>query len=397
MLLMLVSTSIPVFQHTLYAQFNSVAVLALALIYRALWHKRYFTSNKLVAITCYTCNSAEAYRIAKGFKECGSKVVMGGPHVSYLADEALEFCDSVVIGEMEGIWKDVIKDYENGELKAKYMGGATQDYHKEVHQELLNSPPNVIKGFLETTRGCKFKCHFCTVPSLSDGSLRKKPVFEVVELIKKIKHKYKYVTFIDNNIYNDPGYAKELFKALKPLKIKWGTQCTIDIAKNDETLRLARESGCSALLIGFEISGKSEDKMLGGKLAMAEKYLQYAKKIKQMGIKIKAHYIFGFEHDNFKNLVGMWKFCLKLNPFVSVFSILTPLPGSQFYHDMLKENRIMNLNWRYYGLQSPVCKHKNMNFIHLTLFYRFIFLFFLFSTSKFGIILFLAIIGFLQL
>ncbi|MCK5013423.1 MAG: hypothetical protein KAS66_06360 [Candidatus Omnitrophica bacterium] len=138
------------------------------------WHNLYYRKDKLVAITCLTSSSAEAYKIAKEFRKQGSKVIMVGPYVTYLPDEALEYCDSVVIGEAEGVWREVIRDYEKGALKQKYMGEAKPEDYKAVHQELLNSLPEVIKNFLETTRSCKFNCYFCTIPSICGGRLIKK-------------------------------------------------------------------------------------------------------------------------------------------------------------------------------------------------------------------------------
>jgi len=152
---------------------------------RNAWKNQYFTSGKLVAITCFTSNCPDAYRIARGFKKMGSKVVMGGPHVSYLQDEALEFCDSVVVGEVESVWKDIVHDYEQDKLKPIYRGVATEDCHALIHHELLRSPPEVIKDVLEATRGCKFRCKFCAVPSLSSGKVRRKSINELTELIKK--------------------------------------------------------------------------------------------------------------------------------------------------------------------------------------------------------------------
>jgi len=297
---------------------------------------------------------------------------MGGPHVSFLPNEALEFCDAVITGEAEAVWSDVVKDYENNCLKKRYSGKAQENYYDAVHEELLNSPSHVIRNYLETQRGCKFRCTFCTIPTLNKSNVRLKPINQSVELLKKIKDDYKTVTFIDNNVYSDPPYARELFLALKPLNVKWGTQCTIDIAKNDKTLRMAKEAGCVQFLIGYEISGESIEKSQGGKFAMAEKYLEYSKKIKKMGIGIQAQLMYGFEHDRLIDILRIWKFCFKLHPQLSALQFLTPLPGSAFYRQLMKENRITNYNWRYYDCQNPVFRHWNVH--HSILYISYIFL-----------------------
>lgn len=351
---------------------------------KVFWRKRYVQPGKLVALTCFTGNSFEAYKIAKDFKKAGSTVIMGGPHVTYLPDEALEYCDSVVIGEAEGVWKQVMADYENNELKKKYYGEAIETYHKEVHEELLNSSPDVIRDFLETTRGCKFKCNFCTIPGLSSGRTRVKPTFELVELLEKVKVKYDSVSFIDNNIYSDPRYAKELFQAIKPLGIKWKTACTIDMAKNEEMLQLAKESGCDGLLFGYEIFGTSAEKAQRGKFGLAEKYIQFTEKVKKMGIRIKGSFVYGWETDRLEDLITLWKFCFTIKPYMTVVNLLTPIPGSHTYNDMLGKNCITNLNWRNYSFHNFVFKHPFINTTFVDLIFPFVRPMFMLTTSSMG-------------
>lgn len=353
------------------------------------WKKRFFKKNKLVAITCFTSNCPEAYKIAKEFKRQGSTVIMGGPHVSYVPNEALRYCDAVVIGEAESVWKQIIADYEGHQLKQIYNGSSLSDFEQEVHEKLLDSPEDVVLEYLETTRGCKFKCRFCTIPSLSNGSVRRRPIPQIIELIQKVKRKFGIVNFIDNNIYNDPAYARELFKALKPLKVWWTTQCTIDIAKNDETLALAKDSGAKFFLIGYETFGDSAEKTQGGKFSMNAKYLEYSRKIKKAGIRIKAHLIYGFETDRLKHIWDIYKFCLRLWPSFTVVSILTPLPGSQLFYDMQKENRITNYNWRYYDCHNLVFRHQHIKDIQLKFGFALLKYTALFTAGSMGIFFFI--------
>jgi len=360
---------------------------------RVHWNNRYYTNGKLVCITSYTSNCQEAYKLAKEFKKKGSTVIMGGPHATYVSDEALDYCDSVVMGEVESIWKEVIDDYENNTLKKTYLGQALENHNEEIHQELLNSPPNVIKDFLETSRGCKFKCHFCTVPGLTSGSVRNKPIPKLIELISKVQTKYNHITFIDNNIYNDPAYAKELFKALKPLDIKWGSQSTIDLAKNDAVLNLAKESGCEFLLFGYEIFGDSQETKQKGKFSLAKQYLNYSKKVKKLGIDIKAQFIFGFDSDNFAKIFQLWGFCFRLMPYYMGISFLTPIPGSGLYQQMLNENRITNLNWENYTFGRSVSKNERLNQTLNWLFFPIIRILIIMTSSICGILVTILIVS----
>jgi len=346
--------------------------------------KRWYQEHRLVAITCCTYNSYNAYKIAKEFKESGATVIMGGPHVGFLPNEALEFCHSVVVGEAESVWKEVICDYENNVLKTKYIGSPLKEFSKEVHAEILSAPLDEMKDYLQTTRGCKFKCDFCSVPSLCLGGVRKKDINEIVEIFKKLRHKYQRYYFLDNNIYSDPSYAKELFKALKPLKIKWASGCSIDIVKDREALVLAKESGCEGLLFGYEILSNSSQIAKGGKYSLVAKYTEYSKIVQEMGISIKGSFILGWEEDRWKTLFDLWIFALKIKPQVSIVNLLTPLPGSQLFDKLLKEKRLMNLNWRNYYFDYLVFKHERINGFIMSKVFVFFRAFFLVTTSKDG-------------
>jgi len=359
---------------------------------RVVWHDRYYDTGKLVAISCFTSNSPEAYKIAKEFRRRGSKVVMGGPHVNFLPDEALAFCDSVVIGEAESAWKQVVQDYENGCLQKKYIGEARDDYYVEVHKELLASPVEVTRDFLELTRGCKYSCHFCTIPAITQRRIRKKPIPLLVELIEKVRPTEKTVMFLDNNIYADPVYTKEFFKVLKTLKIKWATQCSIDMAKDDEMVALAKESGCQYLLIGYEISDHSAEQDRGGKFANAKRYLELSRKLKKAGIGIKAHFIFGFDSDDFRGLWDLWKLCWNIFPTFTVISLLTPFPGAGVYYQMLKEDRLLTLSWRNFSMFGLVYQPKKMNRVALAYSFPFIFVIFLLTTCRTGYLVIVALI-----
>jgi radical SAM superfamily enzyme YgiQ (UPF0313 family) len=351
-----------------------------------IWEDRFYKENALVAITCYTSNSPEAYKLAKQFRQKGSKVIMGGPHVLNMPEEALDYCDCVVVGDVEGVWQQIIKDYETGSLKRIYRGELTEEKFGEIYQELLNSPPEITKDYLEPTRGCKFKCHFCAIPgNIGEARIQARPIAAFVSLIEKIRHKYnRDLYFIDSNIYSNPSYAKELFEAIKPLNITWQSAATIDIGKSVEMVKLARESGCSMLLCGYEIPQGSTEKDKDQKFAMTEKYIEYTRNITSEGINVKGTFMFGWDSDSWSSLLDLWKFCFKLRPQITTLSILTPIPGSKLFWQMLNENRIINLNWRNYAFYNLVFKHKNLDNYFFPKIFRFVRYIFFFTTSSTG-------------
>lgn len=338
------------------------------------WNKRYFEKNKIVAITCTTSSCYRAYKIAKGFKESGSKVIMGGPHVTCFPDEALEFCDSVVIGDAHGVWEEVIRDYEDGSLENVYGSEGHLAYPASVHQEIMNASDEKARCFIESVRGCKFGCNFCAVPALCRGKTIAKPIHEIIEIIEKVQKTSKFITFIDNNIFSDPRQAKALFVAMKPLNVFWGANSSIDIALDDEVLALAKESGCLFLRIGYEMVSGDIDK---GKFIHLKKYRELTKKISKKNIFIIGHFILGFDESIIKNCFEQIWFVFSTPIVNASLAFLTPVPGTPFYQNILKENRIRNLNWRKYDGSSIVIKYNRGHEGLLDIFYTIFSVFFI--------------------
>jgi hypothetical protein len=358
---------------------------------QVIWRNNYYVSGKLVAITCFSSNCIEAYRIAKEFRKKGSRVVMGGPHVTAFPQEALEFCDAVVVGPAEGVWERVIRDHEAGCMQGIYAGPPTDSAYEKVLKFLLTQPPSIISYCLEIARGCKYNCYFCGAGHSKTGHHRHPPE-DVVELIRKARTHNREVIFFDDNIFLDPVCAKELFKAIKPLNIRWAGSSSIDIGADPEALKLCKESGCHMLLIGYEIfPGSKEPKK--GKFALADDYLHLSRNIQKAGIGIKAHFIYGFETDDFKTFWKMWWFALRLSPLLTTVGVLTPVPNSRFYTQIEKEDRFINLNWSKYSFFGLVHQHPSVNNSLLRSGWILIMLFFLMTTTKLGILTLLNLIA----
>jgi radical SAM superfamily enzyme YgiQ (UPF0313 family) len=219
-----------------------------------------------------------------------------------------------------------------------------------------------------------------------------RPIEKLVELIKRVKQKKMAILFLDDNIYANPRYAKELFRALKELKVKWVGQSSLDIAKDEEALRLAKESGCRQLLIGYEISDTSQYQKTGGKFHMAEDYMALTKTIKKAKIPIKANFIFGFDSDTTISYWKMWWFCFRIFPAFSALTFLTPYPGTKFFNECIQSDRLTNLNWRNFNFHNFVFEHSVIPTALLNRVSYFVYVFFVLTTSRFGCILFVFIL-----
>ena len=153
----------------------------------------------LVGITCFTSNAYRAYSFADKFRKKNAKVIMGGPHVMFNVDEALRHCDSVVVGEAEAVWEEVLKDYENNNLKKVYNGIPSDNFWRYYHEGFLKLKDSQLQNCIQTTRGCKHRCKFCMIPKLYPN-LRHVPVDKVIEEVKAIKGFRRFgIMFNDNN------------------------------------------------------------------------------------------------------------------------------------------------------------------------------------------------------
>ena len=246
----------------------------------------------LVGITTMTASAPRAYEIADTFRKKGIPVVMGGMHVTTSPQEAIEHADAVVIGEAEGCWEKVLKDFENkGKegLSKFYQNSKMPDPSKIPfsRRDILEGKGYFLSRFIQLTRGCPFDCSFCSVSKFFGKKYRFRPVNKVIEEIKAITGKSlskRFIGFLDDNIVGNIKYAKELFKALIPYKLIWAGQSSINIARDEELLSLAAQSGCKGLFVGFESVSENSLKEADKRQNKISFYKKAVKKIHQAGI-----------------------------------------------------------------------------------------------------------------
>lgn len=304
----------------------------------------------LVGITSLTSISQRAYKIADAYRAMGKKVVLGGIHPSILPLEASQHADAIVIGEAEGIWPSVIADFQANKLQKIYRQNVRPSLVDlpKPRRDLFDKKSYYFTNTLFTTRGCPYSCSFCTVTSFFGHTYRCRPVEEVIKEIKTLKRKKLFI-FLDDNIVGSPAYAKELFRALIPFKIKWVGQCSVTIAKDDELLALAAASGCVDLFIGFESLSPSNLQLVGKKINIVDEYQTIIKKLHKVGIGVHGFFIFGLDGDDDGSFKRTVRFAQKARLESAQFDILTPYPGTAIFESLEKEGRILNKDWSQYG------------------------------------------------
>jgi radical SAM superfamily enzyme YgiQ (UPF0313 family) len=303
----------------------------------------------LVGITALTAAAPRAYEIADNFRARGVKVILGGMHPSILPEEASKHADAVVIGEAEGIWPNLIKDFKANKLQRVYKQVKLPSLVNLPipRRDLFAKGAYHVMNTVSATRGCPYSCSFCSVTSLFGHTYRCRPVEEVLKEIETLSDR-KLVVFVDDNIVGKPKFAKELFSALIPYKIKWVGQASVTIAGDDELLKLAAASGCIDLLIGFESLSPANLTAMGKRINVVDEYEGVIRKIHSHGIAVHGSFILGLDEDDEHVFKRALNFVQKMRLESAQFAWPTPHPGTAFYESLDKAGRIVTKDWSQY-------------------------------------------------
>jgi radical SAM superfamily enzyme YgiQ (UPF0313 family) len=321
----------------------------------------------LIAISGMGHAIVRSIDIAKEFKRRGKTVVMGGYMVSLMPQEAKKYCDSVVIGDGEQSFVQMVKDYQANDLKPFYNMPLDFLSYPLPKYELLTGKR--IGNFLpvQAGRGCPNTCSFCSVFCLYKGTYLKRDISEVIRDVKKIKALgYHRFLLLDDNIFADIPYLLELCSQLKKLNMKWMSQCSLDIADNPVVLKAVADSGCFALSFGIEsISQESLDR-LNKSWARVENYKSQLAKITAAGIDLSTEMVIGADGDTLESIKRTADFIVENKIVVPRFYILTPIPGTQFFDEMKEAGRIINNEIYSYNGTEAVHQPLNMSPEELT-------------------------------
>ncbi len=208
----------------------------------------------LVAITVETYTARRAYEIAGEFRKRGRLVIMGGIHVSLIPNEVLKYCDSILIGDAETVWKDVISDTKRGKLQKVYKAspGIAQIGGIKPRRDIYEGKGYLPVSLMQFSRGCKYECSFCAVSTYFEKKHYIRRIDEVLEEIES--NKSRFIFFVDDNIASDQHSLQELCRELIPQKINWISQASLDVTHNPKSMRLMADSGCIGNVIGLNLS-----------------------------------------------------------------------------------------------------------------------------------------------
>ncbi len=324
----------------------------------------YDTDADLVALSFFSGFAPEAYRLAREFRARGKTVVAGGPHVTFWPEEALSYCDAVVVGEAESVWGEVLADAQHGTLKARYDGVPQPLAGLPVPRYDLLPDRFFVKKVIQATRGCPFSCSFCTVPSINPG-FRMRPIEDVLAAVQydDFKHWWqrKIVWFWDDNLMARRLYIKDLLRAMIPLKKWWLTQASMDIAKDEELLALMQKSGCIGVFFGIETFSEEALKAANKHQNRVQYYQDCIAALHRHGIAVMAGFIAGFDGDTPEDIENMARQMDEIGVDVPFLSVLTPYKGTPLYERMVAESRLIeDRGWEFYNGYNVTFYPQNM-------------------------------------
>ena len=316
----------------------------------------------LIVISAMTPTVNRAYIYADYFRSKGIPVAMGGVHATLNQQEALQHADSIICGIAVESFPQLLRDFKENQMQRIY----TQQENLDLSNMPLpdrgcykaKSAFKIKLNGIQATYGCNNHCEFCVQPHVCYG-YHQRPIEEVIKEIKTIKSKF--IEFYDPNIAKDQEYLRKLCKAMMPLKKNWIAPVTVDLAENQELLKLVAKSGCRSVLIGFEsVNQDTLNKIFKG-FNTVEKYQDAIKKFHKVGIAVAGSFVFGFDSDTKEVFKQTLDFINKTHIDMPRFTLNTPFPGTPFYEKMKRENRIIEQDWSMYDCNHVAIKPKNIS------------------------------------
>jgi radical SAM superfamily enzyme YgiQ (UPF0313 family) len=316
----------------------------------------------LVGVSFMTALAPRAYKIASEFKKRGKITVAGGYHPTLMPEEATKHFDVTVIGDAEGLWEQVLLDAENNTYKSLYSHQQLPDLKQTPvpTRRLMskNAKHYATVNAVQVGRGCQHRCRYCSVTAFHQATYRSRPLESVIKELQGIEQLF---IFVDDNIIGDRDYTEKLFRAMIPMKKRWVSQCSIEIADDPELLKLAYRAGCRGLFIGLEtISGKNLEQVEKG-FNDSRGYKERIRRIHRQGISIIAGMIVGLDNDDVHVFQRTLRFLEKTGIDALQLNILTPLPGTPLFEEYKQKGRITDYDWNKYDFRHVVIEPARMN------------------------------------
>ena len=303
----------------------------------------YDDATDLVAITVETYTARRSYEIADEYRKRGVPVILGGMHVTLLPDECAGHADSIFLGDAETLWKDVIKDVQNGRLRERYDGppGVGQIGGVMPKREIFKGKGYLPMALMQYSRGCRFACSFCAVSKYFD---KKHYIRRIDEVLQEIEEQdRKFIFFVDDNIGSDRKALKELCRELIPVNVRWFSQASLDLTRDPEIMKLMADSGNVGNVTGFEsiTHASLKESKKSPNIGQFTNYEREIRVLREHGMQTWAAFTLGYDNDTYESIIATMDFALENRFTFAAFNILMPYPNTALYHKLEQQGRLL--------------------------------------------------------
>ena len=300
--------------------------------------------TEIVAISVQTFTALQAYELADHFRRQGLFVVLGGYHPTICPEESQHHADTVIGGHAERTWPRFLHDYLQGNPKPFYQDSEPIDLSGLHYDRRLftDKPYSRIRN-VEFGRGCHYACDFCSVSVFNHRHYVTRPVNEVISEIKSLNSKQ--FMFVDDNFFCNRQKTLKLVRAMKPLKVKWGCQISLDIGRDVAVLKQMADSGCLSVMIGFEsLNPRALKDMNKQSNLRIRDYEAIIRTIQKYGILVYGSFVFGYGEEGF-SIKNVYDFAVRNKLFLCNFNTLNPMPGTALYQRLKEQKRLLDETW----------------------------------------------------
>ena len=301
-----------------------------------------------VAISSFSMQIFEAYQLADQFRSIGTKVVLGGIHVTLNPDEAARHADAIVLGEGESVWPEIVQDIKNDTLRSCYDARMRPFNMAEAPMprfDLLDAD-RYNRFTVQTTRGCPFDCEFCAASIRISPQYKAKPVEKVMAEIREIQRLKPgaFIEFADDNTFANKRHGRALVEALEGEGVKWFTESDISVADDEKLLRRMKGAGCAQILVGLEspsaMSLDGVERKANWKAKRRDYYLRSIERIQNHGITVNGCFVLGLDGSDVSEFDAVYDFVEESRLYEVQITVMTPFPGTPLYHRLEREGRL---------------------------------------------------------
>lgn len=315
----------------------------------------------LVVIQAYITSAKRSYEIADHYRRRGVYVAMGGLHPTSLPEEAAEHADTVFLGPGEDTWPRFLADLRRGEPLPRYVSTVrTLDGLRRVRRDLIDRRRYLVPNSIVVSRGCPHSCDFCYKDAFFEGgrSFYTQAVDDALAEIDRLPGRHLY--FLDDHLFGNPRFARELFAGMKGMGRLWQAAGTVSSILRPDLMERAVQSGLRSLFVGFETISEANLAAHDKRQNLGRDYAQAIRRLRDLGVMVNASFVFGMDGDDPSVFERTVDWAVRHGVETATFHILTPYPGTELYSRMHRSGRLLHSDWDRYDTRHVVFRPARM-------------------------------------